>query len=498
MNGHFTIIDTLILVLYFVCTMGIGLASMRKGGTSVEGFTEAKRSFPGWLTGLSILGSFISSISFLALPGKSYASDWNPFVWSLAMPLATWISVKYFVPFYRHVGSVSAYAHLENRFGTWARIYPGVCYLLTQLARIGAVTYLMALPMSVLLDWNIYFIIAVTGLAVTCYTFVGGIVAVIWTNAVQTVVLIVGAVLCAAIMVFSVPDGISGIMDVAMQNNKFSLGSMSLTNLAESTFFVMLVYGLFINLQNFGIDQNYVQTYLTAKSDREAEKGLWIGGMIYLPLSAVFFFIGTALFCYYQAFPNLLPAEYANKPDYVFPYFMVTAIPIGFKGLLIAAIFAAAMSTISTSLTSSATIILTDYYKRYFDKNASERRSMFVLRLTTVIWGALGTLIALAFTKATNALDAWWVLAGIFSGGMLGLFVLGLVSKKAGMFSGALGVIVGVSIIVWMSLAPYVSWMPKCPFHAYLIPVFGTSAVFVVGFCAGQIAYLFRRKDTQA
>lgn len=483
MTSAFGTTDTAVLLAYFVFTMAVGLAAARKGN-SVEGFIAADRALPGWLTGLSILGSFVSSISFLALPGKSFASDWNPFVWSLSMPIATWISVKYFVPFYRKAGSVSAYEHLEKRFGAWARSYPAICYLLTQLSRIGAVTYLMALPMSVLLGWDIFDIIIITGIAVTFYSFIGGIVAVIWTEALQTAVLIAGALLCAAITTFSVPGGPSQIFYTAAEYGKFSLGSFSLTNLAETTFMVTLIYGLFINLQNFGIDQNYVQRYITAKSDREAEKGLWIGGLTYLPLSAVFFYIGTALFCYYNAFPDLLPAEYANKPDYVFPYFMATELPTGFRGLLIAAVFAAAMSTISCSINSSATVLLEDFFKRYVMPNAGHRASMLFLRLSTLLWGGIGTCIALAFTRSKNALDAWWILAGIFSGGMLGLFLLGIISKRASSPAALAGVAFGLCIIAWMTLAGKIPILPPCPFNPYLIPVFGTCAIFAGGFAA--------------
>ena len=192
MKAHFTLLDGLVLGGYFLITMAVGLAFWRRS-RSVAGFTAAEGSLPGWLTGLSILGTYISSISFLALPGRAFAGNWNPFVFSLSLPLATWIAVKYFLPFYRNSGHVSAYAHLEERFGPWARIYASSCYLLTQFARIGTVTYLMALPMQVLLGWDIRLIIVVTGVVTTLYTFVGGIVGVIWTDAIQTIVLVGGA-----------------------------------------------------------------------------------------------------------------------------------------------------------------------------------------------------------------------------------------------------------------------------------------------------------------
>lgn len=483
-NFHFA--DYAILILYFTLTMGIGFAAFKKG-SSVEGFIGGKRNISGIFTGLSILGSFVSSITFLAVPGKAYAANWNPFVWSLAMPLATIISVKYFLPFYRKAGSFSAYEHLEKRFGAWARTYCGVCYLLTQLSRMGAVTYLMALPMSVLFGWNLTSIIIFTGFAVTVYTIAGGIVAVIWTEALQSLVLIGGILLCGAILTFSLPDGFNGILQVASENNKFSLGSFSVLEIGKETFWLVLIYGFFINLQNFGIDQNYVQRYVTAKNDYEAKKGLWIGGLVYLPLSAVFFYVGTALFCYYKAYPELLGAEYAAKPDFIFPYFMVTQLPVGIKGLLIAAVFAAAMSTSSCSLNSSATVLLADFYDKIFTSEKAKKRRLLALRLITLVWGLLGTMMALLFIQFKNTLDAWWILAGIFSGGMLGLFLLGMISKKANNFSASIAVCLGLILIAWMSIANKVDFLPSCPLHHYFIPILGTSVIFVSGFLLAQI-----------
>jgi len=487
MKSHFTTLDLVVLVAYFVGSMAVGLAFWRRS-RSVEGFTAAERNLPGWLLGLSIIGTYVSSISFLALPGKAFASDWNSWVFSLSLPIATWVSVKWFLPFYRASRHVSAYTHLEERFGPWARGYASLCYLLTQLARVGTVTYLTALPMAVLLGWDIRWVIIVTGITTTLYTFVGGIVAVVWTDAVQTVVLVTGALLCLVLMVFGLPGGAGQLFALAAEHGKFSLGSFAPT-LAGPTFWVVLVYGLVINLQNFGVDQNYVQRYHTAKSDEEARKSLWLGGLLYVPISAVFFFIGTALFCYYTAHPGNLPAEYRlpGKSDSVFPYFIVTVLPPGVTGLLIASVFAAAMSTISSSLNSSATVILNDYYQRYFRPQATERQKMRVLYATTIVVGFLGTGIALAMISVRSALDAWWTLAGVFGGGMLGLFLLGFLSRRASSRAAVAGVLAGVLVILWMSLSP--GWTGtlaalRSPFHSFLIIVFGTAAILVVGFAA--------------
>lgn len=498
MKPHFTALDVVVLVGYFLATMAIGF-SFWKRSRSVEGYTAGDRNLPGWLTGLSILGTYVSSISFLALPGKAFATNWNSFAFSLGLPLATWIAVKWFLPFYRREGHVSAYQHLEERFGPWARIYAGVCYLLTQLARMGAVMYLMALPMAVLLGWDIRWIIVVTGISVTIYTLVGGIVAVIWTDAIQTVVLIVGAIACGVLMVTYLPEGPAQLFQIAKDHGKFSLGGFG-GSLTESTFWVVFFYGLVINLQNFGIDQNYVQRYLAAKNDHEARKSVWLGGLLYVPLSAVFFFIGTALFAYYATHPDQLPEAYRDpaRSDSVFPWFIVTVLPSGVNGLLVAAIFAAAMSTVSTSLNSSATILMNDYYRRYIRKDATDQQAMKMLHRTTLVWGLLGTLMALGMTKAKSALDAWWALAGIFGGGTLGLFLLGFISKRVRNAAALGGVGAGVLLIVWMTFSPKATALPaalKSPFHNFLIVVFGTAAILLVG--AALTALLGRKRDSK-
>lgn len=486
-TSHFTGLDLFVLVGYFAATLAVGLAFWKKS-RSVAGFTAAGGSLPGWLTGLSILGTYVSSISFLALPGKAFATNWNSFVFSLSIPVAVWIGVRWFLPFYRGSGQISAYAHLEARFGNWARTYASACYLLTQLARIGTVTYLMALPLHVLLGWDLRLIIIVTGVTTTLYTFAGGIVGVIWTDAIQTIVLMTGAVVCALLMVFGLPEGPGQLFAIAAEHHKFSLGSFG-ASLAEPTFWVVLAYGLVINLQNFGVDQNYVQRYHTARSDAEARKSLWIGGLLYVPLSAVFFFIGTALFAYYLAHPDALPEVYRDpgRSDSVFPWFIVSVLPPGITGLLVASIFAAAMSTISSSLNSSATIFLTDYYQRHVNPAAGEPQKMRALHAATVVCGVLGTGLALAMINVRSALDTWWSLAGVFSGGMLGLFLLGFLSRRASRAPALIAVSIGVLSILWLSLSPkwgaaFAAW--RSPFHSFLTVVLGTATLLLTGLLA--------------
>lgn len=468
------IIDIIVFLLFTGGVVAFGCSFFKKKGTSEE-FTSAGRSLPGWVVGMSIFATYVSSISYLGYPGKAFSGDWNAFVFSLSIPIASYFAARYFVPFYRSQDSISAYSFLENRFGPWARIYASSCYLLTQIARTGSILYLLALPMNVLLGWNIQTIIIVTSVAIVLYSMLGGMKAVIWTEAIQGIILIGGALVCMFILLFDMPEGPAQTFSIAMEDGKFSLGSFG-SSLSESTFWVCLIYGVFTNLQNYGIDQSYVQRYHTAKNEKEAKFSALFGGYLFIPVSAVFFMIGTGLYAFYKVHPGVLPDGVGA--DYVFPFFIVNELPVGLTGLLIASIFAAGMSTIATSVTSSSTIILTDYYQR-FRKHAGNRERMLVLKLSSVGVGVAGILVAFAFMSVQSTLDAWWALASIFSGGMLGLFLLGYISRKARNFDAVLGVVCGVILVCWIVISPFV--------HANLAIVFGTLLIFLVGFLSANL-----------
>jgi len=526
MKTNFQAIDWGVLIGYFILTMGVGFYFYRRTRTS-EGYTAANRSLPGWVLGLSIFATYLSSISYLALPGRSFAGNWNPFVFSLSIPLVAWMAVRYFVPYYRRGNEVSGYALLEKRFGLWARLYASTLYLLIQVARIGVVLYLMALPMQVIFGWNIYAILIVTGVCVTIYSFVGGIVAVIWADAIQALVLMAGALLCLAVMLFDLPGGVVQVFEVGQIYEKFSLGEFS-SNLTIATFWVVLLYGMASNLKAFGIDQSYIQRYVSASSDKEARRSIWLGSILYVPVSALFLFIGSTLFVFYgegkgsEKHPELEQMEFPGNlddvmevvvrqrlmnsgvgpghenyeivaaevreslelievGDRVFPHFIATHLPPGVTGLLIAAVFAAAMSTVSTSMNSSATLIMSDFYRRFIKSRATEKQIMRVLYVSTVVWGGLGTGMALLLVKLTeSALDMWWTLSGIFGGGLSGLFLLGLISRRAGNPAAITGVVLGIVVITWLTLPTVLPGL-EALIHPFLIPVFGLLTILLTG-----------------
>ena len=529
----FTGVDWFVLLGYFVAIMALGLFFWRRNNTADQ-FTAGGRSLPGWLCGLSIFATYLSSISYLALPGKAFVDNWNAFAFSLALPFAAAIAVRFFLPLYRRSGEVSAYSLLENRFGLWARLYASCFYLLFQIARIGVVMYLMALPMAVLFGWDIRIVIIITGIIVTIYSFVGGIVAVIWADAIQAVVLLAGALLALGILLFDMPGGPSEVIEVANSHDKFSLGSTSLFDVSQPTLWVVLAYGLFDNLRNFGVDQSYVQRYIAASSDREAAKSVWFGALLYVPVSALFLFIGSSLFAYYESHPEqtqevrvivaeqkMMQAGIApDAPEYtaqlnatidgltekdlgdrVFPHFIAANLPMGARGLLIAAVFAAAMSTVSTSLNSSATLVMSDFYKRLLRPESSDIEHVRVLRASTIAWGAMGTVMALALVRLTeSALDIWWMLSGVLGAAIIGLFLLGIIVPKIRGGAAVSVLVVGMLLIAWMAASKTAYWPEQwsdaaSPFDPLLVIVIGPTTMILLG---GIVAKLRSIKPNEA
>ena len=501
-------IDLAVIALYMLAMVGIGFYFSRRNKNSDQ-FTKASGRIPGWAIGLSIYATFLSSNTFLGVPGKAFGSNWNAFVFSISMPLAAWVASKYFVPFYRSTGEISAYTHLEKRFGPWARTYAVVCFLLTQFARMGSIFFGIALSLQALTGFSMQSIMIVMGICIIIYTVLGGMEAVIWTEVVQGIIKTLGALLILFLVVKELPGGFSTIIDVATIDHKISLGSFS-PDFTESTFWVVLFYGFFINLNNFGMDQNYIQRYHTAQTEKQAAKSVWLCVWIYVPASFLFFVIGTALYAFYQTQPGMIdpvklqvaaerlgvaatsadakqlaatlsPADYGDK---VLPFFMVNNIPTGLVGLIVSALLSAAMSTISSNMNASATVFTVDIYQKYFKPDITDKRKLYLLHVSTIVFGVIGLCTGLAMIGAKSLLDIWWELSGIFAGGMLGLFLLGLISRQTKNAAAITAVIIGIIVILWMTFSGKLNEnyaFLKNPLHKNMIIVVGTLSIFLTG-----------------
>ncbi len=493
------LLDLLLIVIYLLAMIGIGVYFSRKNKNSQQ-FTTASGTIPGWALGLSFYATFLSAITFLGDPGKSFGSNWNPFVFSLSIPFAAIVATKWFVPFYRESGEISAYTHLEKRFGGWARTYAMVCFILTQLARMGTIFYGIALTLNALTGIDMRLIIIIAGLCIILYTVLGGMEAVIWTEVIQAILKTLGAGMILYLITLKTP--ISTIIETGLREDKFSLGSFNL-DFQTSSFWVILLYGFFINLTNFGIDQNYIQRYHTASNPRDAGMSIWLCVLYYVPVSFLFFFIGTALYAFYGDNPALIlelkqqvsiekniPLEALKASDYgdrVLPFFMKTQIPTGFLGLLVAALMSAGMSTMSSGMNSSATVFLKDIYLRYIDPVAGEKKQFRVLLFATACMGGLGIVFGISMIGVKSLLDVWWKLSGIFAGGMLGIFLLGFLAKKAADFDAKIAAALGVILIAGMSFKDNLPAYLQIPLDAKMTVVLGTLSIVGIGYFLAKI-----------
>jgi SSS family solute:Na+ symporter len=494
MNYQLGAIDTAILILYGLVLVGMGVYFFRKTKTSEE-FMVAGRSIPAWAAGIAVMSAYTSSISYIAVPGKAFDSNWHPLIFALtAIPVA-WFVTKYVIPHYRKNNIISVYKYLEDKIGEWSRVYASFLFVLFMIGRTAVILYLSSLLLVSFIDIDIRMLIIIIGVVTIVYTLMGGMEAVIWTDVMQSVIMIGGVLFVGYILstvILSKPDF---LIQNAIDANKFSLGDTSFS-LSSRTIWVMIIYGVTENIRNLMADQNYTQKYASTASEKKAKRSVWIAMLMYLPLTAIFLYIGSALFAFYSGSAHTLDPSIV-KGDQVFPYFIATELPVGMKGLIIAAILAASMSTVDSALNCSATVLYEDYYRKYFKINASEKNSMNFLRLTTVIWGILGIVFALMFINAKSALDLWWQISGIFGGGILGLFLLAIFNVKINRLQGILSVLFSLVIIIWgtflRDLSPNYSWL-ECTIDPIIVGAFSTLGLVVLAL----VFVVFNRKDQKA
>ncbi len=453
-EGSLAPLDIIILVAYFVVLIGLGIYTSRKIVTAEE-FMVAGRKIPGWAAGLSVMCAYTSSLSYIATPGKSFGSNWNPVLFAYSMiPVALFVSY-FIISYYRKIGIISVYEFLERRLGAWGRIYAGISFLLYMIGRIAVILFLTALLFDKFAhilgnqNANIILLILVIGIVTIIYTLLGGMEAVIWADVMQSVIMISGIIVCCAILTYKITTGPDPAINAAIEGGKFSFGKWDFTladqTLANRTIWVMIIFGVTENLRNLMADQNYVQKFAACKTVKEAKKSIWVATIIYAFMTTAFIYIGTALWAFYQNNTEVMDM----KQDEIFPYYIATEVFTGFKGLLIAAIIAAAISTIATAFNCSATIMVQDFIKKFVKKDISDKQCITLLRVLTVVWGILGIAFAVLMLRAESILDVWWTMSGIFGGGILGLFLLALLKVKLRLWQGIVAIVASILSICW-------------------------------------------------
>ena len=417
------IIDYIIIGISLLISILIGLRFSRKQDNTKKYFT-ASGTIPSWAIGLSILATLISSITFLAYPGEGFKSNWILLVQGLMVPVTLIFFIGFVVPLYRKIIKLSAYEYFEQRFGFFARLYSSLAFFLAHFSKMGTVFFLIALAFAKMTGFNTTEMIWIIGITVIFITLVGGIEAVIWLDVIQGTLLIVGGIVTLTLIVFSINGGFSTIWNIAKTNGHVGFGPYNI-DLINLTFIVMVLNGIFYAIQKYGTDQTIVQRYLTAKSDKAAIKASLMGVLMSVPVWALFMFIGTALFVFYQINANELPADI--KPDAVFPVFIITKLPVGIVGLVLAALLAAAISSLDSDLNCLSAICVEDYYVRFIP-DSTEKQRMYISRLVVVLAGLAAIFIAMYYVRegGKGVLGIVFTLYSIFSAGIAGMFLLGI------------------------------------------------------------------------
>jgi SSS family solute:Na+ symporter len=493
-------IDYSIIILSVAVAIYIGMYFSRRQKTSDKFFTGG-RNIPPWAIGISIMATLISSITFLAYPAAAYKSNWILLVQGLMVPLVLVGLVGYIVPLFRRTIGISTYEYFEKRFGLPARMYSSVAFILMHFSKLGTVVYLMSLALGTMMGADILTTIWIVTIAIIVITFYGGLEGVIWMDVFQGIWLMLGGLICIGIILFVPSGGPAEVFRVMNEADKISFGPYDM-DFARLTFIVMAINGIFYALQKYGTDQTIVQRYLAAKSDKEAIRASLIGVLLSVPLWAMFMFIGSALFAFYKLSPGLLPEGMLSEG--VFPHFITTQLPVGVKGFIIAALIAAAISTIASDINCLSAIGVEDFYSR-FNKKLTDKNKLRMAKIIIVVSGLLSAVIATIYYYwgGEGVLGVVFGLYAIFSAGIVGMFMLGVLIPKANEKGLYVGMVACILFTAWATLTTTsyevngtkeLLWdlgNLNFPHHTYMLGVYSHFVLFFVGWGA---SYLFKGK----
>lgn len=433
-------LDHLVIGLYLLGMVALGIWFARREN-STEEFFLGGRKIPWWASGLSIFGTQLSAITFMAIPAIAFATDWRRFIGSIMLLPILVIVIFCYLPFFRRLRVTTAYEYLEARFSVLVRSCASGLFIVFQLARMGVVLLLPAIALAAVTGIDIYLCILTMGIFATLYTALGGISAVIWTDVVQVLVLVGGALLCLGSAVAGA-GGPAATLEVATDAGRLFMLDWSL-DATELTAWVLIVGFLFTNLVPYTTDQTVIQRYLTTKDEKSAARSLWLNLAITLPTGILFFGLGTALFSWYRAHPAerlLLP----EKADQLVPAFVVDQLPAGVAGLVIAGVFAAAMSSLDSGMNSISTAVINDFVRR-FGRSRDDRRHLKLARLLTVVLGTIGTLAAMAMAawNIRYLFDFFQQILGLLGGSLSGVFMLAVFTRRTNAVGAVAGLLAG-------------------------------------------------------
>lgn len=473
--------DYAVISVYLAALILIGAYFSRKE-PNTESYFLGGRRVPWWAVGLSLFGTSCSAITYLSIPATACSTNWVFMPANLAILICAPIVVAFYLKPFRAAPIQTAYEYLEFRFNLATRLYGSACFLAFQIGRIGIVMLLPAIALSTTTGLDKYACILIMGVLATIYTVLGGIEAVIWTDVVQSFVLVLGAIAALVLVTWRVDGGLPEIVTSAWDAGKFHIADWN-WDVTTASIWVVIVGNVFSNMYPATADQTVVQRYLSTPDARRAARAVWTNAVIAIPITLLFFSLGTALWAYFQQHPERMNPSLPK--DAVLPLFVALEFPGGLRGLLIAGVFAAAMSSLDSSINSISSVLVNDGYRRW-RPNVSESSALRLARWTTLIFGAFGTIAALyvASLDTTTLWDMFLRYLGLVGGGLAGVFALGVFTQRAN----GPGAVIGAA-----TSAVVLYFAQRTTVHYFLYGMIAFVTAFVIGYAA-SLALPGRRK----
>ena len=426
----FTMIDLAIVIIYLAAVLFAGMYFSKKKMTGKEYF-KGDGTIPWWVTSVSIFATLLSPISFLSIAGNSYNGTWVLWFAQLGIFIAVPLTIRLFLPVYSKLKIDTAYHYLELRYKSKGlRVLGALLFIIYQIGRMSIIMYLPSVVLAPLVGININVLIIIMGIIAIVYSYGGGLKSVLWTDFIQGLVLIAGVVFTLIYLVFSIDGGI-GTIFTTLQNGKFLAPNEVVfdPNILKSSVFIILVGAGINTFSSYISSQDVVQRFTTTTDIKELRKMTFGNGFLSIGTTTVIYLIGTALFVFYHQNPQLLQTAHQ---DQIFASFIVYQLPIGVSGILIAAIYAASQSTLSTGLNSVATSWVLDIQDS-FNRQISEEKQTKIAKLVSLGVGIIAIIVSmiLANGEIKSAYEWFNSFMGLVLGVLAGIFVLGVITKKA-------------------------------------------------------------------
>jgi len=445
-------IDFAIIALYLAGITLFGLR-FRKKQRSLRDYFLAGRDIPWWAIALSIVAAETSTLTIISIPGLAYDSNLTFLQVVMGYCVGRVVISVVLLPHYFRGDLYTAYELIERRFGRGLRLFTAGLFLLTRAAAEGVRVYAVSIVVSIALGTGQIASIAIITLLTLIYTFEGGLAAVIWTDVVQTVIYVGGTVVGLVTILHLVPGGWMAIHAAAAGAGKLQVFDFRGSVWIPYTFWSGIVGGTFFTLASHGTDQLIVQRLLAARGERQSATALISSGAAILFQMALFLLLGIMLWAYYH-----VPSSSFGRADRIYPTFIVSRMPHGISGLLIAAILAAAMSNLSAALNSLSSSAVLDFYVR-LRPQVDERANLRLSRVATFLWALVLFVLAwIALQRVGRVVEVGLQIASVAYGALLGAFLLGVLTRRANQIGAAVGMVFGFSVELYLWLGTAVPW----------------------------------------